>query len=73
MSIMVDHQHHLAIKYEFYENLQNAVDDIDNSRGMIMMGDLTATVGSKGDNEVIGRFNEEHFNVNANRQIDFCS
>lgn len=61
-------------KDEFYDwTCKIAVDDISNTRDIIMMDDFNVRMWSKGDNEVIERYGEKRVNDNGNDLIDCWS
>ena len=59
-------------KDEFYEILNNVVNEIGNSREIILAGDWNGRTGKQNGNEVVGPFGEETVNDNGERIIELC-
>ena len=60
------------IKDKFYEDLNIILENINQSQEMIIMGYLNARIGSRDDDDVVGKFGEEVVNNNGERLIEFC-
>jgi len=58
---------------EFYEDLQNIMDQIPKDTLLIKMGDMNARVGNMPVPGVKQRFNEGEINDNGDLLINFCS
>jgi len=58
---------------EFYEDLQNVIDQIPKDTLLIMMGDMNARVGNMPVPGVKQCFNEGEINDNGDLLINFCS
>lgn len=60
-------------KRNFYEDLQAALDDVEEKREMILIGGFNARIGSKTGNGVVGPFGEGTVNNSEERLIDICT
>jgi hypothetical protein len=58
---------------EFYEDLQNVIDQIPKDALLIMMGDMNARVGNMPVPGVKQHFNEGKINDNRDILTNFCS
>ena len=58
---------------EFYEDLQNVIDQIPKDALLIMMGDMKARVRNMPVPGVKQRFNEGEINDNGDLLTNFCS
>lgn len=49
-------------KNVFYDSLQAALDTVEDTREIILMGDLNGRTGSKTEDKIVGRYGEDHIN-----------
>lgn len=59
-------------KDQFYDVLKSEIEQINNRKELIIMGDLNGRVGKKIKGKVVGRYREDIVNDNGIRLIETC-
>ena len=62
----------VSAKDQFFEQLNDEIVKIGDTREVIVMGDLNSRIGHRLSSKVVGPFGEETVNDNGNRIIDLC-
>ncbi|XP_043485867.1 craniofacial development protein 2-like [Polistes fuscatus] len=62
----------VANKDEFYEQLNDEIVKVGNTREIILLGDLNGRTGNKKQDDVVGRYGEEMLNDNGTKIINMC-
>ena len=62
----------IAVKDQFFEQLNDEVLQVGTTREVIVIGDLNGRVGNRRDCKIVGPFGENVVNDNGNRLIEVC-
>ncbi|XP_018898500.1 craniofacial development protein 2 [Bemisia tabaci] len=62
----------VAVKDQFFEELDEEIENIGHSREIVVLGDLNGRTGRQLNSKIVGPFGEATLNDNGNRIIDVC-
>ena len=62
----------MITKEKFFTSLSTVIDEIGNSRELIITGDFNSRIGKQLNNRIVGPFGENVVNDNGERLIELC-
>ena len=62
----------MITKEKFFTSLSTLIDEIGNSRELIITGDFNSRIGKQLNNRIVGPFGENVVNDNGERLIELC-